>query len=183
MSQVNLNDSLFYNAALESAKLEAKKKQADLKSRETKGPGATKSFNQFFEESKEKLELNTDIPEIQGMDFEQAEQFLIDEVYSKGDLLKKSPLTENFIKYKKAVQNFLKFVESQCYELEETKGAPLKVKGKVRSITKQKKYTLVKLVNEKLESLASDILYNQRDQIKMIAKVDQITGLLVDVLY
>jgi uncharacterized protein YaaR (DUF327 family) len=49
-------------------------------------------------------------------------------------------------------------------------------------VTKQKTYTLVKVVDEKLDSLAADILFNQKDQIALAAKVNEISGLLVDIL-
>ena len=98
--------------------------------------------------------------------------------------MKKSPLQENFILYKKAVQNFLKFVQSQSYEVEDKfLVRKVKVPGHLKPVSRQKCYKLVKVVNEKLDSLASDILYNQRDQIRMTAKVEEIKGLLIDVFY
>ena len=196
-------NSFYYNAAFEASRLESKKVKKESEKEKLSGANGSKAEkNSFFsnilktrmektdENSTEVQGLNSqglpyDIPEIQGMSFEKAEEFLIDSVYSSGDLLKQSPVPENFAKYKKSIQNFLKFVQSQSYEVEEIKGIVRKVKekGRLKPISKQKSYTLIKVVNEKLDSLASDILYNQREQIKMAAKIDDIKGLLVDVLW
>ena len=115
------------------------------------------------------------------MTIEQAKEFLIDSVYSEGELLKQNPVEENIRRFRKAITNFLKFVESQCYEVEgEIVNIRVKV-GNVR-VPKTKVYSLIKVVDEKLDNLAADILFNQKDQIALAAKVNEISGLLVDIL-
>ena len=181
-----INDAQDYNATLQASQLDAKKKQ---KSSEALDSSKSAKFSKMMKTETDNIEFqenvtSNEIPEIAGMSFEKAEEFLIDEVYAKGDLLKKSPLQENFILYKKAVQNFLKFVQSQSYEVEDKfLVRKVKVPGHLKPVSRQKCYKLVKVVNEKLDSLASDILYNQRDQIRMTAKVEEIKGLLIDVFY
>ena len=54
-------------------------------------------------------------------------------------------------------------------------------KGNVK-VPIQNSYTLLKLVDEKLDGLAADILSNHKDQIKIAAKVNEIYGLLVNIL-
>ena len=76
----------------------------------------------------------------------------------------------------------MKFVESQCYDIEEEKGIPIRTGKGLMRVTKQNTYTLVKVVDEKLDSLAADILFNQKNQIALAAKVNEISGLLVDIL-
>jgi len=68
-------------------------------------------------------------------------------------------------------------VVSQSYEIEEQEG--IRKKTRAGTFTK-KKFSIVQVVNQELDRLASDILFNQADQIRMMAKVDEITGLLVD---
>lgn len=177
MSSIDqLNGSLYFNAASEAAKAAIKKEKDELKTKNVK------KFTDLLTTAREDIQADYDIPEIKGMSIEEAKQVLIDAVYSEGELLKQKPVQESFVRYKKAVSNFLKFVEKQCYEVDEIKGTPLR-KGKgVFKVTKQKSYTLIKTVDEKLESLASDILFNQRDQLRLVAKVCEISGLLVDIL-
>ncbi|MGP1587465.1 MAG: YaaR family protein [Treponemataceae bacterium] len=177
----SLNSSLYLNAVIESSKNEAKKLKKERKeaSSDIKSE-KTSFFSKLIEQSTQnEISINSEIPEIAGMDFEQAKAFLIDEVYSMGEKLKQKPVQENFAKYKKAIGNFLKFVENQCYEVEDFTGIrPPRKSG--RAVRCGKKYKLIKVVNEKLDTLAADILYNQKDQIKMAAKINEIEGLLVD---
>ncbi len=173
----SVNGSLYFNAAAVASKNILQKE--DSKTQKT---SKAKSFNQLFDNATQNLEFDDYIPEIKGMSIEQASQFLIDSVYSEGELLKQKPVEENLVRFRKAVSNFLKFVEKQCYDIEVETGIR-KTTGKgIMKVSKQKTYTLIKIVDEKLDNLAADILFNQKDQIKLAAKVNEISGLLVDIL-
>lgn len=174
----SVNSSLYFSATALAAKNVSQKEQ-DSKTQKT---SKTKSFNQLFDNATQSLEFDDFIPEIKGMSIEQATTFLIDSVYSEGELLKQKPVEENLVRFRKAVSNFLKFVEKQCYDVEVEMGIR-KTTGKgAMKVSKQKTYTLIKVVDEKLNSLAADILSNHKDQIKLAAKVNEISGLLVDIL-
>ena len=176
MSTVDsVNSSLYFSATALASKNVSQKEQ-DSKTKKTK------SFDNLFTEARQHIELDVSIPEIKGMTIEQAKEFLIDSVYAEGENLKQKPVEENLKRFRKAVTNFLKFVESQCYDIEEEKGIPIRTGKGLMRVTKQKTYTLVKVVDEKLDSLAADILFNQKDQIALAAKVNEISGLLVDIL-
>ena len=43
-----------------------------------------------------------------------------------------------------------------------------------------KRYTLIAVVDRKLEQLAAGILQNQRDKLEILRKVEEIQGMLVD---
>ena len=179
MSAVDsVNSSLYFSATALASK-NVSQKENDSKTQKSQ---KTKSFDTLFTEARQNVELDVSIPEIRGMTIEQAKEFLIDSVYSEGENLKQKPLEENIKRFRKAVTNFLKFVESQCYDIEEEKGIPIRTGKGLMRVTKQKTYTLVKVVDEKLDSLAADILFNQKDQIALAAKVNEISGLLVDIL-
>jgi uncharacterized protein len=99
---------------------------------------------------------------------------LLDSVHSFGDALRKDPNTENIKAYKKAVRNFVHYVVENAYGLtEQTSG---------RNILKKKKYTTVIVVDEKLERLAADLMSSQRDRLDILKRLDEIHGLLVDLL-
>ena len=104
-------------------------------------------------------------------------QVLIDSVYEAGDILKKKPYADSFVIYKKAIGEFLRFVVDESYEVEDQEGVAQKNKA---GIFIKKKYTIVKTVNEELDRLAKDILYNQIEQMQLVARVDGITGLLLN---
>ena len=146
------------------------------------GKGSVKRsiFSALLEEKEnENVQLESLPEEISGLSYDEAVQVLIDSVYSAGDALKQKPYADSFVLYKKAVGNFMRFVVGQSYEIEEQEG--IRRKTKAGTFTK-KKFSIVQVVNQELDRLASDILFNQAENIRMVAKVDEITGLLVDLL-
>ncbi|MGI5173279.1 YaaR family protein [Treponema sp. OMZ 840] len=98
---------------------------------------------------------------------------LVDDVYTAGDALKKNPFTDTFIVYKQKLSRFMQFVIQNAYEMEVRE----RRKGK-----KRQQLITIQTINAKLDSLAADILYNQADQLKILAKIEEINGLLVDFL-
>lgn len=96
---------------------------------------------------------------------------LIDAVYACGDALKKRPFTDTFLAYKQSLSRFMRFVVDNSYEVEVRE----RRKGKKRRIS-----VTVQIINAKLDELATGILYNQIDQLKILAKVEQINGILID---
>ncbi|MBU0936232.1 MAG: YaaR family protein [Spirochaetes bacterium] len=99
---------------------------------------------------------------------------LLEAVHSTGDELKKDATPANIINYKKAVRDFIHQVVERSYDVcENTSG---------RNILKRKKYTSISVIDEKLERLAADIMMAQRDKLDILARLDEIYGLLVDLL-
>jgi uncharacterized protein YaaR (DUF327 family) len=101
---------------------------------------------------------------------------LMDEIHSKGDELKKHPLPQEILNYKKAVHDFLNFIVNNAYDIEKQVGIRRK-----REET-QKSFIQVKVIDQKLEQLAMVLLAGQVDQIKILARLEEINGLLVDLL-
>ncbi|HNY18153.1 MAG TPA: DUF327 family protein [Treponemataceae bacterium] len=99
---------------------------------------------------------------------------LLDEVHSSGDLLKEKPLPDNIVAYKNAVRSFVRYVVDRAYTVtESTSGG---------NVLKRKKFTQVQVIDQKLEQLAAGILSNQRPQLGLLEKIEEINGLLVDLL-
>ncbi|MBN2533237.1 MAG: YaaR family protein [Spirochaetales bacterium] len=99
---------------------------------------------------------------------------LLDEVYAKGEKLKGSPTLENIKDYRWSVKKLLKDITEKMLKLEE------KISGV--NILKRKRFTLIKVIDTKLESLAAEVLRAQKEQLRILSKVDEINGLLVDLL-
>jgi uncharacterized protein YaaR (DUF327 family) len=109
-----------------------------------------------------------------GLPAEKILESLLDEVHSSGDLLKEKPLPDNIVAYKNAVRSFVRYVVDRIYTVtESTSGG---------NILKRKKFTQVQIIDEKLEQLAAGILSNQRDQLALLGKIEEINGLLVDLM-
>ncbi len=99
---------------------------------------------------------------------------LLDDVHGLGEDLKRDPNPDAVVAYKLAVRNFVHYVVSRAYTLEE------KTSG--TNILKRKKYVILSVVDAKLERLAAEILSTQRNQLEILRKVDEIYGILVDLL-
>ena len=105
---------------------------------------------------------------------------LMDAVHSAGSDLKDRPFADEILRFKKAVRNFMHYVIENGYEIQKIQG--IKKKTVIRGETEWKDvvYHQVKVIDQKLEELAAAILSGQTDQLVRVSKLDEITGLLVD---
>ena len=99
---------------------------------------------------------------------------LLDAVYSAGERLKERPILENVRQYRQAVKGFLNHVVTRMMIVEEnTSGF---------SIVKRKRFTLIKVIDKQLQNLTDEVIYNQKEQLNILESVDEINGLLVDLV-
>jgi uncharacterized protein YaaR (DUF327 family) len=156
----------FINPALfNTLKGESKKTKGNSPVRNTKKARFTEILNNTVRE----IEFPEDYPVS-----EESVAKLLDEVHNAGDELKDRPFPEEISRYKQAVRNFLHYVIENGYALAES------ISG--TNILKRKKFIMVQVVDQKLEELALGLLKNQTGQIELLARVDEIAGLLVDLL-
>lgn len=97
---------------------------------------------------------------------------MLDEVFAAGDRLKGLPTLASVREYRERVRRLLKWVVDRMVSVEETTSGV--------NILKRKRFTLVKVIDTKLESLAASVLSTQREQLSILAQVDEINGMLVD---
>jgi uncharacterized protein len=109
-----------------------------------------------------------------GSDAHRGLEEMLDSVFAAGDVLKKSPTLENIREYRQRVKGFLAYAVEHAIALEETTSGT--------NILKRKRFTLVKVIDEKLEALAASVLAAQKEQLSILAQIDEINGLLVDLV-
>jgi uncharacterized protein len=97
---------------------------------------------------------------------------LLDGVHEAGDALKGNPSVDLVQAYKKAVRDFVHHVVERSFSVEQ--------KSSGRNILKRNVYFRVSVIDESLEKLAAEILRNQRDNLEILRRVDEINGMLVD---
>ena len=97
---------------------------------------------------------------------------LLDEIFSIGEGLKKHPGREPVLKYKRAVKRLVQIAVDRGLRLEEQMSSP--------NVLRQKRFTLVRVIDEKLDRLVSEVLMSQRETLNILGKIDEINGLLVD---
>ncbi|MFP4510978.1 MAG: YaaR family protein [Spirochaetota bacterium] len=104
---------------------------------------------------------------------EQAEQAL-DDIQKLGTELKRLPSRENLILYRDAVKGFLSLIVSGSFRTQQHESGS--------NIMNRKRFTVVTRINTALERLAVGLLQTQGDQLALLERVDEIQGLLVDLL-
>lgn len=104
---------------------------------------------------------------------EHAEQAL-DDIQKLGTELKRLPSRENLILYREAVREFLSLIVSGSYRTQQHESGS--------NVMNRKRFTVVTQVNTALERLAVGLLQTQGDQLSLLERVDEIQGLLVDLL-
>lgn len=97
---------------------------------------------------------------------------LLDSVFEAGDRLKRQTDIASLRSYKEAVRQFISIVVRRGIDVEQQQSGS--------SIDKRKRYALVRVIDEKLERLAAGMVSNQRNQLEILARIDEINGLIVD---
>jgi uncharacterized protein YaaR (DUF327 family) len=182
MAKVDAPDpsSVFLNpAAYSQAKAEAKKTR-DRPVRGTQKP----AFSRLLEE--ERSTALGPPPEMPVS--EETLDRLMDEVRSAGNDLRNRPFPDEILNYKKAVRNFMFYVVENGYQVQESTGVPKFLKPGFRGprgtpeSQERRVYVQVQVIDKKLEDMAAMILTSQMDQLELAARLEEITGLLVDLL-
>ncbi|MDR0474791.1 MAG: DUF327 family protein [Treponema sp.] len=111
---------------------------------------------------------------------EEALQELLDNVRSSGDDLRNRPFPEEILKYKQAVRNFLNYSVKNGYELVELQGSKKKAFSGGKPEWRAAVYRQIRVVDQKLDQLAAEILTKHIKELDLKSKLSEITGLLVN---
>jgi uncharacterized protein YaaR (DUF327 family) len=151
--------------------------------RHTGKTGFSRIFDEIRGKTAEELGPLTDLP----VSDETVNQ-LMDEVRSTGDTLRNRPFPEEILRYKRAVRNFMHFVVENSYRLDHETGIPKFLKpgykgprGTPESM-KQITYTKIEVIDKKLEDLAAILLSSQSSQLELASRLEEIKGLLIDLM-
>ena len=103
---------------------------------------------------------------------DEALQEMLDAVHTLGEQLVRQQTMTALRHYRDAVQGFMHSVVDQGFTAEtRTSGA---------TILKRKRYTIVDIVNSKLSRLAEGLVQSQQRPLELMAAVEEIRGLLID---
>jgi uncharacterized protein YaaR (DUF327 family) len=181
MAKVDAPDpGIFQNPAVFSRIKEETKK---VRGRPVRGTSKT-AFSRLLEE--EKSTALGPLPDLPVS--EETLNRLMDEVRGAGDDLRNRPFPDEILVYKKAVRNFMFYVVENGYQIHESAGVPKFLKPGFRGSRgtpesqERRVYVQVQVIDKKLEDMAAMILTSQIDQLELAARLEEITGLLVDLL-
>ena len=119
---------------------------------------------------------------------EETLNLLMDDVRSAGDTLLSRPLPEEIVRYKQAVRNFMNYVVKNCYSLDHEAGIPKFLKPGYKGsrgtpeAMSQHTYSKILVIDKKLEDMAAMLLSSQKPQLELASRLEEIKGLLIDLL-
>jgi uncharacterized protein YaaR (DUF327 family) len=186
MAKIDFPDpsGIFLNpAGHPPAKTETKK----TRNKPARGPQKT-SFFTLLETEKTAAALGP-LPDLPVSD--ETLDRLMDDVRSAGDDLKNRPFPDEILSYKRAVRNFMFYVVENGYKISKAESIPKFLRANYRPLPGPRgllesqdrmHYTQIQVIDKKLEDMAAEIMKNQIDQLKLAARLEEITGLLVDLL-
>ena len=97
---------------------------------------------------------------------------LMKEINKRAEKLAKSCTIQDLRDYKRSVREFLKETMGKAYQAQDGLGWD--------STGKHKLFVLIKKVDEKLEELSFALVQDQKDNLELLNRLDEIRGLLVD---
>ena len=98
---------------------------------------------------------------------------LFNDINNQGQVLADTLNIKELKKYKDLIQKFLDNAVNIMYHLKEQAGWDRRGRHKI--------YVMIETVNKELETLTKMLMSEQADKIAILAKVDEIRGLLVDI--
>jgi len=101
---------------------------------------------------------------------------LMDQMFINGENLVKDPTINNLRSYRNSVSIFFKFVIKNSLGF-------TTVEGRLNPKTFEKKcYALISVVDRKMDDIAKSVLGDQRKQFDLLGAVEEINGLIVDMI-
>jgi uncharacterized protein YaaR (DUF327 family) len=152
------------------------------KDKKAKSSSSSKTFLSLFPATQESGKESSVFNPAINLPSELSEQELndllvpyIDTIHQLGDALIQYPSREHIAQYRQSLSVFLQLISDHVYGQEEHKST--------KDLENQKKFTLLTRINKKLEDLALGILTNQSSQLQILSKVEEINGLIFDLLH
>ena len=196
MAEIDSLGANYYYSGVQNASNEAIKR--NTKKEEVRKAGNTKKldFGKLLKGTElEEPQFIADglPPEVRTMSIDDAAVYLADAVSLAGNDFSDEQSKENLEKFKTAVSQFIRFVIVNNYEVNIKQKSPRPGKAgqpsrlfvfsdyTVPSQKKNPRYS-IEIINQKLDALAKETLSAQSDNLKILAQVNEIKGLIVDLM-
>lgn len=113
---------------------------------------------------------------IEGKPIEEALAILKDDITMAADELVEKMTDKSFDNYRQAVKRLTRFVVDHGFDI--SKRQAIRSRKPRRTI-----YTQITVIDEKLNEIAAQIFLNQRNKFVILARTEEIAGLIVDMLF
>lgn len=114
------------------------------------------------------------ISNIEEKDLQAKLNSMMQEITAQGERISKHMDIKDMKKYRELVKGFLNEVVSRSHEFSRENFLDRRGRHRV--------YGIVRLVDKNLDDLASELVKDEKDHLAIIGKIDDIRGLLLDVL-
>lgn len=135
---------------------------AEVTSNEQKKPSGVKS-NTF----------QSQLKRIEGQNVEERIKYLVDKITEQGEKLAKKVDVRELKIYKKLISEFLEETLSNSRKF--SKESHIDRRGRYRV------YATIKKINSELDELTKDVLSTERDNLRILQRIEDIRGLILDI--
>lgn len=199
MAEIDSLGTNYYYSGVQNASNEAIKR--NTRKDETQKTGSSKRLkfgellkNSTTEEVSPQFVAEGLPVEIRAMSIDDAAVYLADAVSMAGNDFSDEQTQENLEKFKKSVSQFIRFVIDNNFQVSSWRkknrlGKDAIVPSRSNFFSN---YTIpphkidpkyqIQVINEKLDALARETLSNQMNNLKLLAQVNEIKGLIVDLM-
>lgn len=118
--------------------------------------------------------FNEHMAKAQDRHYEERIAVLIDEINKQGEKLSKKVDIKELAIYKKLISEFLEEAVNNSHKF--SKENFLDRRGRYRM------YAIIKKVNQQLDALTEEVLREEKDNLRILQRLDDIRGLLLDML-
>ena len=196
MAEIDSLGSNYYYSGVQNASHETIKRNTEKKEINKTAGSKRTSFQKLLrgEEVEEPQFIADGLPvEVRSMSIDDAAVYLADAVSMAGNDFSEEQSQENLEKFKTAVSQFIRFVVVNNFEVNiAAKKRRFGKNGQPSRMfffsdysvppTKPKPKYSIEIINQKLDALARETLSAQSDNLKILAQVNEIKGLIVDLL-
>ncbi len=148
-------------------------RRSEEKKTRKKSPAGRREFSTRLREAQREDELSEDFADGRRRGRQSLEK-LLDEVHESGDELLAAQTLQNVKRYRNSVKSFLEQVLQRMVSLEQ--------KASELNVLKRKRFTQIRVVDGKLERLVAELLASQHRQLDILGRLNEINGLLVDLM-
>jgi uncharacterized protein len=131
----------------------------------------TTSFHRLIESGPEVVSAGAGVSDLDTSSIES----MLDGIHQLGEELLKRRTMHALRAYREAVKRFLRQVVGD--------GLGIKEQESGSSIATRKRYTIITVVNDRLERLVHGLMQSQEAQFSLLDRVEEIQGLLVDLTH
>ena len=195
MAEIDSLGSNYYYSGVQNAGNEAIKRNTKKEEVRKSASARKLDFGKLLkgDETEEPQFITNGLPpEIRTMSIDEAAVYLADAVGNAGNDFSNNQTEENLEKFKTAVSRFIRFIVSNNFDVNNINSPKKRRPQQPPRLFVFSDYSLpkgnprqkvsIEVINKKLDELARETLSAQSDNLKILAQVNEIKGLIVDLL-